>query len=486
MTSIPRHRLWIAGAWHESAAPREVRSPETGDVVALCDEADAARMEMALAAAKEAFPRFKAVSRYTRSRLLAAMADRINRRRKDLVDAIADEAGKPVGLADGEVSRAITTFTVASEEAKRYGGELFPVDVDATGRAYEPGISMVTPRGPVLAITPFNFPLNLVAHKVAPALAVGAPVLVKPAPQAPGATRILAEIFAEAAAEVADARESVPLAALQTVSAPNEVAAIAVQDPRITTLSFTGSAAVGWSLQTAARGKKVILELGGNAAVIVHEDADFERAAARAAFGAFAYAGQVCISVQNIFVQASVYEGFKALFLEEVKKVKWGDPRAEGTLSGPLIDERSIERVLAWIEEAKGGGARVLAGGARAGRTVVPTVLEAVPATAKIRCEEAFGPVAVLERYGAVSEAVELVNRSRYGLQAGVFTDSRRVVAEVVEGLDVGGILINEVPTYRADHMPYGGVKDSGLGREGVRYAMDEYSERKTVVAWRG
>ena len=486
MSSTPRHRLWIAGSWHESAAPREILSPSTGEVVALCDEADDARMEMALAAAKEAFPRFKAISRYTRSRLLAAMAAEIDRRRKELVDAITDEAGKPVGLADGEVSRAITTFTVGSEEAKRYGGELFPVDIDAAGRAYDPGISMVTPRGPVLAITPFNFPLNLVAHKVVPALAVGAPVLVKPAPQAPGATRLLAEIFAKAAAEVSDARDAIPLAALQTVSAPNEVAAIAVRDPRIATLSFTGSAPVGWNLQAMARGKKVILELGGNGAVIVHGDADLARAAARSAFGAFAYAGQVCISVQNIFVQEPVYERFKALLLDEVKKVKWGDPRAEGTLSGPLIDERSIQRVLEWIEEAKAAGARVLVGGTRDGRTVVPTVLEGVPATAKLSCEEAFGPVALLAPYGEVSEAIDSVNRSRYGLQAGVFTDSRRVVGQVVEGLDVGGILINEVPTYRADHMPYGGVKESGLGREGVRYAMQEYSDLKTVVAWRG
>ena len=486
MSAITRHRLWIGGAWRESAWPREIRAPHTGEVIALGDELTQAQMEAALAAAKDAFPRFKAVSRYTRSRLLSAMAEEIGRRRQELVGSIVDEVGKPVALADGEVSRAVTTFTVAAEEAKRYGGELFPVDVDAPGRAYDPGISIACPRGPVLAITPFNFPLNLVAHKVAPALAVGAPVLVKPAPQAPGATRILAEIFAKAAGLVSDARDVVPLEALQTVSAQNEVAALAVRDPRITTLSFTGSASVGWNLQMMARGKKVILELGGNGALIVHKDADLERAVARAVFGAFAYAGQVCISVQNIFVEETIYEQFKAMLLDATKKVQWGDPRAAGSLGGPLIDERSTQRVLAWIDEAKGLGARVLAGGTREGKAVLPTVLEDVPVTASIACEEVFGPVAVLASYAKIEDAIVAVNRSRYGLQAGVFTDSRRVIGAVIEGLDVGGILINEVPTYRADHMPYGGVKESGLGREGVRYAMDEYSERKTIVAWRG
>jgi acyl-CoA reductase-like NAD-dependent aldehyde dehydrogenase len=481
-----RHNLFIDGAFCASDKTRVIRSPASGEVIATVDEADQALMERALAAASQCFPRFRGTSRYARSRLLAEMASGIAARRKDLVASIVDEAGKPVTLSDGEVSRAITTFTIGAEEAKRYGGELFPVDIDATGRAYDLAQSLFTPRGPVLAITPFNFPLNLVAHKVVPALAVGAPVLVKPAPQTPGATRILAEIFAEARARVSDARDEVPPAALQVVSAPNEIATAAVIDPRIAVVSFTGSATVGWSLQGIARQKKIVLELGGNAAVIVHDDADLARAAARSAFGAYAYAGQVCISVQNIYVQSRVYERFKELFVAEVKKVRSGDPKSEGTLSGPLIDEKAADRLMVWIEEAKQGGARVLEGGAREGNTLSPTVIEGAPATSAIVREEAFGPVAVIASYERIDEAIAAVNSSRYGLQAGLFTDRLSVIREVVAGLDVGGILINEVPTYRADHMPYGGVKGSGLGREGVRYAMEEYSERKTVIFWRG
>jgi acyl-CoA reductase-like NAD-dependent aldehyde dehydrogenase len=481
-----RHNLFIDGAFCASDKTRSIRSPSTGEVIATVDEADQALMERALGAASRCFPQLRGLSRYTRSRLLAEMASGIAARRKDLVDSIVDEAGKPWTLSDGEVSRAITTFTIGAEEAKRYGGEIFPVDIDATGRAYDLGQSLFTPRGPVLAITPFNFPLNLVAHKVVPALAVGAPVLIKPAPQTPGAARILAEIFRDAAARVSDAREAVPAAALQVVSAPNEIATLAVIDPRVAVVSFTGSAAVGWSLQGMARQKKVALELGGNAAVIVHDDADLERAAARSAFGAYAYAGQVCISVQNIYVQSQVYERFKELFVAEVKKVRSGDPKIEGTLSGPLIDAKAADRLMVWIEEAKQGGARVLTGGAREGNTLSPTVIEGAPKTSAIVCEEAFGPVAVLAPYERVDEVVAAVNSSRYGLQAGLFTDRLSVIREVVSGLDVGGILINEVPTYRADHMPYGGVKGSGLGREGVRYAMEEYSERKTVIFWRG
>jgi acyl-CoA reductase-like NAD-dependent aldehyde dehydrogenase len=481
-----RHNLFIDGAFCASEKTRAVTSPSTGEVTATVDEADKEQMEKALSAASLCFPRFRAISRYTRSRLLAEMASGIAARRKDLVSSIVDEAGKPVTLADGEVSRAITTFTVGAEEAKRYGGEIFPVDIDATGRAYDLGQAVFTPRGPVLAITPFNFPLNLVAHKVAPALAVGAPVLVKPAPQTPGATRILAEIFADAAARVSDAREALPLAALQAVSAPNEIASMAVTDPRIAVVSFTGSAQVGFSLQGAARGKKVILELGGNASVIIHDDADLARAAARCAFGAYAYAGQVCISVQNIYVQARVYERYKELFLAEVKKVRTGDPKLEGTLSGPLIDKKAADRLMVWIDEAKQGGARVLEGGTREGNTLSPTVIEGAAKASAIVSEEAFGPVAVLTPYERIDEAIAAVNSSRYGLQAGLFTDRLSVIREVIAGLDVGGILINEVPTYRADHMPYGGVKGSGLGREGVRYAMEEYSERKTVIFWRG
>jgi acyl-CoA reductase-like NAD-dependent aldehyde dehydrogenase len=486
-TATPlRHPALADGELVETTHPREIRSPATGDVVAVSLDADRALMERAIAAADAAFRPFRATSRHLRSRLLAAMAAGIERRRAEIAASIVAEAGKPAMLADVEVSRAVGTFTIASEEAKRHGGELVPIDIDAGGRAYDLAASILVPRGPVLAITPFNFPLNLVAHKVAPALAIGAPILVKPAPQAPGAAHLLGEIFLDAAAAVADSRERVPLAALQVLGAPNDVASLAVRDDRLAVLSFTGSAGVGWTLQGLARGKRVILELGGDAAVIVHDDADLARAAARCAFGAYAYAGQVCISVQRILVQERAYDRFRALFLDEVRKVSWGDPRDPRTLSGPVIDAAAADRVMGLIDEASRGGGRVAAGGDRSGNLIAPTVVEDAPRTSALASEEAFGPVAAIARYSSVEDAIAEVNRSRYGLQAGVFTNGIQVVREVTAGLDVGGILVNEVPTYRADNAPYGGVKASGLGREGVRYAMEEYSERKTIIHWHG
>jgi glyceraldehyde-3-phosphate dehydrogenase (NADP+) len=481
-----RRKLWIAGSFREGPAQADIRSPFTGEVVTVADQADAALMEEALAAAKSAAKTFREVSRYTRSRLLQAMAKWIALRRQDFVSAIVDEAGKPVTLAEAEVTRALSTFAIGADEAKRYGGELFPVDIEASGRAYDMGFSMLVPRGPVLAITPFNFPLNLVAHKVVPALAAGAPILVKPAPQTPGAVVLLAEVFEKALEEVADERESVPPGALQVVSCPNDVAALAVKDGRIATLSFTGSGPVGWTLQTMAKGKRVLLELGGNASVIVHKDADLARAAQRCAFGAFAYAGQVCISVQNILVHRDVYDRFRELFLGELRRVRSGDPRQKETLVGPLINEAAVDRIIAWVEEAKQGGASVVSFGQREKNTLPPMLLEGTPQACRLSVEEAFGPVALMAPYADIEEAIETVNTSRFGLQAGVFTDSHAVVRRVIAGIEAGGILINEVPTFRADHMPYGGVKESGLGREGVRYAMEEYSERKTVIAWKG
>lgn len=483
---VPRHLALVDGEFVETAHPREIRSPATGGVAAVVLDADRPLMERAIAAAEAAYRPFRSTSRHLRSRLLARMAEGIERRRAEIAAAIVAEAGKPLLLADGEVTRAVTTFTIAAEEAKRYGGEVVPIDVDPGGRAYDLAVSTLVPRGPVLAITPFNFPLNLVAHKVAPALAVGAPILVKPAPQAPGPARLLAEIFLEAAAAVADARERVPLAALQVCSAPNDVASLAVKDERLAVLSFTGSAAVGWSLQGAARGKRVLLELGGDAAVIVHDDADLARAAARCAYGAYAYAGQVCISVQRVLVHERVHDRFRALFHDEVKRVAWGDPADPRTLSGPVIDAAAADRVMGLIDEAARAGGRVTAGGDRTGNLIAPTVVEDAPRTARLTNEEAFGPVVAVARYATLDEAIEEVNRSRYGLQAGVFTASLQAARRAVHGLDVGGILINEVPTYRADNAPYGGVKASGLGREGVRYAMEEYSERKTVIEWHG
>lgn len=483
---MTRHMLWIDGVWLEGNRTHTIKSPYGGKIIAVAEEADDALMERTIAAARNAQATFRRTSRHLRSRLLAVMAQKIGERRNAFVTSIIDEAGKPHRLADVEVTRAINTFTTGAEEAKRYGGEWIPVDVEASGRTYDAAQSFFVPRGTVLAITPFNFPLNLVAHKVVPALAVGAPIIVKSAPQTPGPARLLAEVFEAAAKEVADSRESIPMAALQTLTAPNEVTARSVKDPRIAVLTFTGSATVGWNLQLAARGKRVALELGGNAAVIVHSDADLARAAARVAFGAFAYAGQICISVQNVWVDEKVESAFRELLIAEIAKLRVGDPRDEAVTVGPIIDARSADRITSWIDEAQKAGAEVIVSGRREGNIIPPTVLGRPSESLNIVREEVFGPVLNLFTYKEIGSAIAGVNRSRYGLQVGVFTDSMRISRQVIEDVDAGGILINEVPTYRADHVPYGGVKDSGLGREGVRYAMEEYSERKTVISYRG
>jgi glyceraldehyde-3-phosphate dehydrogenase (NADP+) len=449
------------------------------------EQASNDQLEKALSAAEEGFKKFRKLSRAIRSKLLIAMADEIERRRSEFVERLILEAGKPRSLSEVEVSRAIGTFQIAAEEVRNFGGELIPVDRDLGGKSYQDAEIFFRPRGPVLGITPFNFPLNLVAHKVAPALAVGTSILLKPPPQAPSASALLAEVFEKAARAVSDSSEAIPLSAFQMLSAPNDVMARALEDPRLSILSFTGSHQVGWSLRDRAKKKKVLLELGGNAAVIVHSDADLKRAASRIAFGGYAYAGQVCISVQRVFVQASVASEFKKLLVAEIEKLKVGDPSEKDTVVGPLIDAQNADRVESWVKEAVSDGAQILCGGKRSKNLLHPILITKVKAEAKISCDEVFGPVVVLDTYEKFEDAISRVNESPFGLQAGVFTDSARLIDKAIDALDVGGVLINEIPTYRADHLPYGGSKDSGLGREGLRYSMQEYSELKTVVRWK-
>jgi acyl-CoA reductase-like NAD-dependent aldehyde dehydrogenase len=482
----PNYKLWINGKSTPSTSVGYINSPFSGEMIAQVSHATKSQMQEAIAASVAAFKTFRTVSRFCRARLLAAMAEGIVARRQQFVNLLINEGGKPVIMAEAEVNRALNTFTLAAEEAKRFGGEIIPLDIDSIGRAYAPAQSYWVPRGPVLAITPFNFPLNLVAHKLAPALAVGTTVLLKPPPQAPGCSYLLAEVFEEAAKAVSDSRESIPLAAFQVVSAPNEVVSLAVDDPRMSILSFTGSDKVGWLLQEKAIKKKVILELGGNAGVIVHSDADLGRAANRCAFGGFAYAGQTCISVQRIFVQEDVMDEFLEKLLKETSAIKYGNPQQKDILVGPVINDDASARIMDWIEAAKKEGARVLIGGERQGRVIAPTVLTGVQENQKLSCEEVFGPVVIVNSYKVIEEAIEAVNDSRFGLQAGIFTDSSKIVTQALQKLEVGGILVNEVPTYRADNMPYGGVKESGLGREGVKYAMEDYCERRTLVTWIG
>ena len=437
---------------------------------------NALQMNQAIADSVQAFHTFKKVSRLARSMLLKEIADRISEKRAEFVSVLGSEAGKPATLADAEVNRAIVTFTYASEEVKRFGGEILPMDIELSARNFDVAQVLWVPRGPIYGITPFNFPLNLVAHKVAPALAAGASILIKAAPQAPTAAMMLKDIFNNAAQTVSKKlAEEIPLTTFQSVMCSNEVAEIGVTDPRMRVLSFTGSHKVGFALQKMAVGKRVCLELGGNAAVVVHSDADLKRAAARCAFGGFAYAGQSCISVQRIYVQKNVYAEFCKNLVEETTK----------TVSSPVIDQKAADRIMSWIDEVVKAGAKVLIGGTRSGNTIDPTVLTDVSMESRLCSEEVFGPVVIVDRFDSIDEAIGKVNSSKFGLQAAIFTDSKKTIDRCITEFEVGGVVINEVPTYRADHMPYGGVKESGLGREGLKYAMEEFSERKVVVSFK-
>ncbi len=479
---VQSHKLWISGQWVETQKKIQIESPFSEEVVAEYSLAGPAEVEKSLVAAADGFQKFRTSSRSLRSRLLQAMSHAIETRRSEFVYLIVTQAAKPRAMAELEVSRAVGTFAAAAEEAKRYGGEIVPIDIDSSGKNFLPAQTFWQPRGPILGISPFNFPLNLVAHKVAPALAIGASILLKPPAQAPGAACLLAEVFEKAAFEVSDAYEKVPLSAFQVIHATNETFGPAIQDPRMSILSFTGSDKAGWFLRDQAKKKKVLLELGGNAAVIVHSDAPLKHAAQRIAFGGFAYSGQICISVQRVLVHESLAELFQRYLLAEVGSLVIGDPMQSETIIGPLIDRIAVDRILSWIEEAKQEGAKVLCGGNTNGNVLEPTVVSDVKASSKLKTQEVFGPVVVLDRYSNFEEALQKVNNSHYGLQAGIFTDSLKIVQEAVEKIEVGGLVINDVPTFRADHLPYGGVKDSGMGREGVKYAMEEFSERKTIV----
>lgn len=469
--STPRRLSYLAGRFVEGPDLQEIHSPWDGRVVATIAGADRALAEEALSAAEEARPTGRALSAGDRRALVAGLAEGIRSRAEEFARVISEESGKPITIARGEVQRAIATFELAAAEATRFGGEVVPIDLDPATRGYE-AITRRVPAGIVTAISPFNFPLNLGAHKVAPALAVGAPVIWKPPPQAPSAACLLAEVANDL---------KVPGGLFQVVPCSNEVASLLASDPRVAVLSFTGSVPVGWKLKAATGRARVVLELGGNAAAIVCGDADLEWAARRCAFGGMVYAGQVCISVQRLLVERPVYEDFREKLLAEVARLGVGDPSDEKTVVGPIIDENHARRIERWIEEARTRGA-IVHGGARKGTVIEPAVLENVPADAEIACEEVFGPVILLSPWDSFDDALAQANESRYGLQAGIFTDSLSRVRRAFGELEVGGVIANDYPTFRQDNMPYGGVKDSGLGREGLRYAMEDFTETRVLV----
>jgi acyl-CoA reductase-like NAD-dependent aldehyde dehydrogenase len=471
-TLLGEHALVLGGERVETGDTVEIRSPFDGAPVAVVHRAGPQEVEDAIARAVAAFELTRHLPSWRRAEILDRIAGGIAERRDELARTIALEAGKPIRAARAEAERAAFTFSVAAEESKRIYGEIVPLDWLPGNEGRTAHIRRV-PLGPIAGITPFNFPLNLVAHKVAPALAAGNPIVLRPASQTPLASLKLAEIVLEA---------GWPADGIAVVPCSTEVARPLVEDDRIKLLTFTGSPEVGWGLKSRAGRKRVTLELGGNAAVIVNADADVDYAAERIAWGGFVYAGQTCISVQRVYVHEAVYEDFVRKLLARVAALRVGDPLDEDTDVGPLIDLAAAERVEEWIEEAVAKGAKVLAGGARSGALWEPTVLAGLQENMRVSCEEVFAPVVGLTPFADVRAAIDAAGRSRFGLQAGLFTNDMRVVEEAFDRLDVGGIMVNDVSTFRIDHMPYGGVKSSGLGREGLRYAIEEMTELKLLT----
>jgi len=467
------HPFYLAGQWHRSAEALQVINPWDDSIVGSSWLATEVQVDAAIAAAAACAPVMAALPAYERGAILAKASAVISRRRTEIGRSLAGEAGKPIKDALTEVDRAAMTFHVASEEARRIGGDLIPLDLAAHGRG-RVGILRRFPIGPVAAISPFNFPLNLSAHKLAPAIAAGNTIVLKPATKTPLSALFLASALEEA---------GLPKGALSVLPMSRQLGDRLVTDERFKLLTFTGSSSVGWAMKARAGKKKVILELGGNAGVIIDESADVDWAAKRVATGGFAYAGQSCISVQRVFVHEGRYDEFAANLVARVESLVVGDPLDPATDVGPMIDTGEVDRIEAWVKEAVAEGASVLTGGTRVNRSAyAPTVLEGVPEVAKVCAQEVFAPVVALYRFSNFEDAVAAVNRSRYGLQAGVFTASLPHTLMAFDRIEAGGMIVNDVPTWRIDHMPYGGVKDSGAGREGPRYALEEMTEPKLLV----
>jgi acyl-CoA reductase-like NAD-dependent aldehyde dehydrogenase len=463
---------FLDGNFNTGGRETVVQSPFDHSTVAVVTEADREAVETAIRLAVQSFQATRKLTSFQRASVLRKVADGIKAQREQFARTICHEAGKPIKTARIEVDRGIYTFEVAAEEATRIYGEYIPLDtMESTAGRW--GLLRRFPLGPVFAITPFNFPMNLVAHKIAPAIAVGCPLILKPAPQTPVTSLMLADIVQES---------GWPEGALAVLPLSNDNAALLVADDRIKLLTFTGSAAVGWQLKRQAGKKRVTLELGGNAGVIVHSDADLTYAAQRCVMGGFSYAGQTCISVQRILVHRSAYDGFTKLLVDGVRKLKVGDPMEESTDVPPLIREQDAIRALEWVEEAVKGGARLLCGGKRHGSMLEPTVLTGTDPGMRVNCAEIFAPVVTVEPYENFRDAVGQINNSPYGLQAGVLTHDALLIKTAFEELEVGGVIVGDVPSFRVDQMPYGGTKDSGQGREGLRYSIADMTEPKLLV----
>ncbi|MEQ8910131.1 MAG: aldehyde dehydrogenase family protein [Vicingaceae bacterium] len=446
----------------------------SGEEIGKIPQASEAQMETAIVSAVDAFETTRKWSAGKRAEMMRKLHSRLEEEKERFIDIIINEGGKPRSYATTEIERCLATLNIAIEEATRYGGEVVPMDFDnGEGKT---AFTKRYPIGVVACITPFNFPLNLVMHKVAPALAVGCTVVIKPAPQAPMSCLAFAELMMEV---------GYPAGVINVLCCDIPVAEKLVRDNRVAKLSFTGSDKVGWYLKSICGKKRVTLELGGNAAILVDEDTDVEAKAKLMAVGSFLYAGQICISTQRIFVHQNVYERFEKAFLKAVEELPVGDPQKGETLVGPVIDSGHLERIDNWVKEAVDGGARVLCGGmvkSKQHNLYMPTVLTNTQSSMKVCAEEVFGPVAVVEKVKDFEAGIQAVNDSKYGLQVGVFTNRMDHFKMAFEKCEVGGVMMNNIPGFRIDHMPYGGVKDSGLGREGLTYAMDEMTEGRLIV----
>ena len=470
-TTVAERKLLVAGEWVETGEWVEVRSPYSGEPVARVARAGAAETTRAIDAAEQAL--LEPLPAHKRAEILVKVVAGIARRHDEIARQISDEAGKPLKAARVETSRAMSTYTFAAVEARKLAGEVVPMDAAQAGEG-KLAFTLRRPIGIVGAISPFNFPLNLVAHKLAPALAAGCPVVLKPASQTPLSALVLAELEDEA---------GLPPGWLSVVVGPSsEIGDVLVEDERVKAITFTGSGPVGWGIKERAAKKKVNLELGNATPVIVTADADVDAAATAMAAHAFSFAGQSCISVQRIYVERDAYDRFLEGFLPRVRALKVGDPADEETDVGPVIDEGAKERILDWIAEARDGGAKILAGGQEQDGLIQPTVIGNASPELKVSCEEVFGPVVTVSAVASLDEAIQLANSTRFGLQAGIFTSRLDSAMRAAQELEFGGVIVNEAPTFRSDQMPYGGVKDSGNTREGPAYAVREFTEDRLVV----
>ncbi|MGE0171315.1 MAG: aldehyde dehydrogenase family protein [Oligoflexales bacterium] len=474
-TSILKQKSFVCGEWLTGSSEQlEVKNKYTGETIAKVPFGTAEDMEKAITGATKAITTLKSWSQEQRSDALRKLKNALEQQKEKFIDLIIAESGKPRGYAQAEIARCLATLAIASEEAMRFDGEVVPIDFGA-GKGRH-GYTKKFPVGPIACISPFNFPLNLALHKIAPAIAVGASVVLKPSPFAPLTALAFAGLLKET---------DLPPGAVNILVCKSEVAQAMITDPRMKMLSFTGSPQVGWHLKSIAGHKKVTLELGGNAAVIVDESSDYNAAAKLVATGTYLYAGQVCISTQRILVADTIYDKFVATLRKEIQEIKCGDPALDGVICGPMINKDHLRRIESWVNEAVTQGAEVLAGGtvlSEANNVYAPTLLTKTKPSMKVVCDEVFAPVGVIEKFRTIDEAIHQVNDSKFGLQCGVFTNRIDVMKKTFTEIEVGGVMINNVPGFRLDNMPYGGVKDSGLGREGIKYAMEDMTETRILI----